>query len=127
MVRLLPFSTGTSFFIRTACRYSWFSRVTASCIFRNIFSSHSFQATYHLIKQGFAGVCQKSSTEPCNRAVIRCFLTSKQLHKVNITFTSGFNLSARINILGISIGQDLEHGLWVHCRISAFGRVRLIQ
>lgn len=70
---------------------------------------------------------QKSSTEPCNRAVIRCFLTSKQLHKVNITFTSGFNLSARINILGISIGQDLEHGLWVHCRIYAFGRVRLIQ
>ena len=45
--------------------------------------------------------------------MIRCFLTSKQLHKVNITFTSGFNLSARINILGISIGQDLEHGLGI--------------
>lgn len=29
--------------------------------------------------------------------------------------------------MGISIGQDLEHGLWVHYRISAFGRVSLIQ
>ena len=33
------------------------------------------------------------------------------------------HLSGRIDVLGISIGQDLEHGLWVHCRISAFGRV----
>lgn len=25
--------------------------------------------------------------------------------------------------MGISIGYDLEHGLWVNCQISAFGRV----
>lgn len=59
--------------------------------------------------------------------MIGCFLSGKKPHEVDISLTCRFDLSGRIDVLGISIGQELEHGLGIHCRISAFGGVSLIQ
>ena len=41
---------------------------------------------------------------------------------VDVPFTGNFDFSRRINVLRIDIGQNLEHGLWVNCWISAFGQ-----
>lgn len=88
--------------------------------------SDGFQTAEHLIKKIFADIYQKSRTKTCTGAVIWCFLSGKQPHKVDIASACWFDLSGWINVLGIHIGQDLEHGLGVHCRIFAFGRVNLI-
>lgn len=107
---------GTGFQLRPINKYRFFWQL-----------AHLVQAAHQLIKQVFAGLRQKSCPESGNCAVIRCFLTSQKPHKVDISAAGGFHLSGWINVLRIHIGQDLEHGLWVHCRISAFGRVNLIQ
>ena len=57
----------------------------------------------------------------------RSFLPSKQPHKVDIPAAGLLDFPGRIDVLGISIGQDFEHGLRIHRRISSFGRVSLIQ
>ena len=88
---------------------------------------HCSQPTHHLIKQIFTCFQKETCPKACNRAVIRCFLARQQPHKVDVSFTCGFDFSGWINILWVRVGQDLEHGLWINCRISALGRVSLIQ
>ncbi len=82
---------------------------------------------HHLIEKVLAGRFKRTGTKTCNGTVIRSFPTCYQPHEIDVSFICSFDFSGRINILRISIGQDLEHGLRVNCWISAFGRVSLIQ
>ena len=54
---------------------------------------HFSQTAYHLIKQIFPCLRQKSSTKSCNCTVIRCLLTSQEPHEVNISAAGCFNFS----------------------------------
>ena len=53
-----------------------------------------------------------------NGVVIRRFLSGKKLHEVNASVTGSFDFFWIIDDLGISIEQNLEHGLGMNCRIS---------
>lgn len=69
--------------------------------------------------QIFTGISQKSRVKAGNRIMVRSFLSCQEPREVDVPAACGFELSGRIDALGISISQDLEHSLWVHCRISA--------
>lgn len=50
-----------------------------------------------------------SCTKTGNRAVVRNFLPCQEPHEVDIPAACSFNLPGRINVLEISIRQNLEH------------------
>lgn len=59
--------------------------------------------------------------------MVRSSLSSQQPPEVDIPATCSLNSSGRVNVLRISIGHDLKHGPWFHCRISSCRRVSLVQ
>ena len=115
------------------CRYSLFRSFTDSWILWSIFSSHFptdfLQTNVYLFAQvsKFHRHLPEIRCENEQSTMIRGFLPGQQPHKVDVSFAGAFYLSWGINVLRISVGQNLEHGLWVNRRISAFGRVSLIQ
>lgn len=70
---------------------------------------HVFSFADHLIEQILAGICKDTGTETGNRAMVRCFLSCKQPHEIDISAAGSFDFSGRIDSLGIRIGQDLEY------------------
>ena len=57
----------------------------------------------------FLKMCKETGTETGNRAMVRCFLSCKQPHEIDISAAGSFDFSGRIDSLGIRIGQDLEY------------------